>query len=113
MGVGTCGGVSLTYHMPVSTLHLPSGTFYPCLCTVIVVSANVAVQLSSHSFPVDISDPYCRWGKMCSILDIVESKGEFWSFALWVACMRLPSVRITRGPCGVLTLLLQGVSALM
>ena len=50
---------------------------------------------------------------MCAVLALVESKGLRWSYALWVACMRLPSGRINRGPCVVLDLFLQGVSTLM
>ena len=50
---------------------------------------------------------------MWDILSLVDSKGLSLSSAPWVSCMRLPSGRITCGPCEVLTLLLQGVSNLV
>ena len=78
-----------------------------------LVAVNVDLHSSSHSFPMEISAPDWRWGKMCAVLALVESKGIRCSYALWVACMRLPFGSITRGPCVVLTLFLQGVSTLM
>ena len=114
MGVGLgCGGVILNCHMPASPLRVPSRTTSPCFCTVMVVAANVDVQPSSHSCPMDISAPDRRWGNMWAVFALVESKGIRCSYALWVACMRLPFGSITRGPCVVLTLFLQGVSTLM
>ena len=70
---------------------------------------NVALQTSSHIFPMEISAPDWRCGKMCAVLSLVDNKGLRLSSALLVACMRLPSGRITCGPCVVLTLLLQGL----
>ena len=99
--------------MPVSPLHFPSRTFSPCLCTLMVVSVNVAVQPSSHSFPMEISAPDWRWGEMCDIFALIYSKGIGLSSALWVACMMLPSGRITSCPCEVLILLLHNVSTLI
>ena len=96
-----------------SPLRLTYSTTSPCLCTFIVVSVNLSVQPSSHSCPMEISAPDWMWVKMWAILDLVDSKGIRFSSVLWVACMMLPSVRITRGPCEVLTLLLQGVYALI
>ena len=113
MGVGPCGGVILTCHMPVSPLCLPSRTLFPCLCTVIVVAVNVAVHPLSRSCPMEISDPDWMWVKMCAIFPLIDSKGLMLSSALWVSCLMLPSGRINRGPCEVLILLLHGVSTFM
>ena len=113
MGVGTCAGVSLTCHIPNYPLRLPSRTTSTCLCTVIVVSVNVAVQPSSHSCPMEISAPDWMWVNMWAILDLVGIKGIRCSYALWVACMMLPSGSITRGTCCVLNLFTQGVSSLI
>ena len=114
MGVGLgCGGVSLTCHMPGSTLRLPSRNTSLCFCTVMVVAVNVAVHPSSHICHTDISAPDQRWGKMWAVFPLVDSKGIRLSSTLWVACIRLPSGRITRCPCVVLTLFPQGVSTLM
>ena len=77
------------------------------------VAVNVVVQPSSHSCPMEISVPDWRWGKMCAVLDLVDNKGVRLSSALWVACMRLPSGRITHGPCCVLTLFTQDVYTFM
>ena len=60
--------------MPASPLKFPSRTTSPCLCTIIVVEVNVDVQTSSHSCPMDISDPDWGWGKMWAILSLVDSK---------------------------------------
>ena len=50
---------------------------------------------------------------MWAVLALVDSNGLRLSSAFSVACIRLPSGRITRSPCVVLTLLIQGVSNLM
>ena len=52
-------------------------------------------------FPMEISAPSWRWGNMCAVLALVDNKGLRLSYALLVACMRLPSGRITCGPCVV------------
>ena len=75
MGVGPCDGVSLTCHMPASPLRLPSRTTSPCLCTVVVVAVNVAVQPSSHSCSMEISAPDWRWGKMWDIFPLLIVRG--------------------------------------
>ena len=62
---------------------------------------------------MDISAPDRRWGKRWDIFAPVDSKGLRLSSSLWVACVILPSVRITHGPCEVLILLIHGVSTLM
>ena len=58
MGVGTYGGVSLTCHMRVSPLRLPSSNLSSYLCNIMVVEVNVDVQPLSHIRPMDISAPY-------------------------------------------------------
>ena len=114
VGVGLgCGGISLTFRMPAAPLQVPFMNTSTCFCTVMLVSANVAVQPSPHSCPMDIIDPDWRWGKMWDVLALVDSNGLRLNSALWVVYTRLPSGRITRGPCVVLNLLLQGVSTLM
>ena len=50
---------------------------------------------------------------MWDILALVDTNAIMLISALWVACMSLPSGRITRGPCEVLNVLLQGVSTLV
>ena len=62
---------------------------------------------------MEISAPDWRWGKMCDIFSLVDSKGIRLSSDLWVACMILPSGRITCGPFEVFILLIHGVSTLM
>ena len=99
--------------MPTAPFRVPFRNVSPCLFTVMVVAVNVAVHPLSHSCPMDISAPGWRWGEMCSVLALVEIKGLSWSPALCFSCMMLPSGRITRGPCVVLTLFLQGVCTLM
>ena len=113
MGVGLCGGVSLTCHMLDSPLLFPPRTIYPCLCNFIVVAVNVAVPPSSHSFHMEVSAPYWRWGKMWDIFYLVDSKGLISSSVLWVAYLLPISIRIPRGPCEFFILLLHGVSTLM
>ena len=99
--------------MPAAPLRIPYMTTSPCFFTVMSAAANVAVHPSSHSFPTEISVPYWMLGEICAVLDLVDNKGLRLSLALWIACMRIPSGRITRGPCVVFTLLLQGVSTLI
>ena len=82
MGVGPCGGVSLTCYMPASPLQLPSRSFSSCLCAFIMITVNVAVHTSSHSYPMEISAPDWRWGEMCDIFALVYSKGLMLSYAL-------------------------------
>ena len=96
MGLG-CGVVAIcTCQMPSATLQVPSRTTSPFFCTVMLVALNVAVQPSSQIFPIYISAPYWRWGEMYSIFALVNNKVIMLSSSLWVAYMRLPSVRITR-----------------
>ena len=90
--------------MPDSPLRVPFRTNSPCFYTVMVVAVNVAVQPSSHSCPLDISAPDWRWRNMWDVLALVDSEGLRLSYDLWIACMMLPSGRITCGPCVVLTL---------
>ena len=102
-----------TYHMPENPLRVPSRNMYNFISTVICVEVNVAVQPSSHSFPTNISAPDWRWGKMCSVLDLLYNNRLRLSSTLWVARPRLPSGRRTCGPCIILTLFTHGVSTLM
>ena len=85
MGFGPCGVVSFTFHVHASQLRFTSRDLSPCVCTFIVVSVNVAVCPSSNSFSMDISSPDLRWGKVCAIFSLVDSKGLMLSSALWVA----------------------------
>ena len=63
-----------------------------------LVAVNVDVQPSSHIFPIEISAPDWRCGKMCTVLSLVDNKCIRLSSELRVACMRLPSGRISRDP---------------
>ena len=83
MDVGPCGGVNLTCHVPTSPLILPSRTAHYCLCSVVLVAVNVAVQPSSRGCSVYISAPDWRWGEMWDILDLVDSKGLRLSSSVW------------------------------
>ena len=100
-------------HMPDTPLQVPSRNMYPFFSTFVCVAVNVYVHKSSHSFPMQISAPYCMWGRVCSVLSIVYIKGMSFSCALWVSCIRLSYGRITCGPCVFFTLFSQGVSTLV
>ena len=113
MGVGPCSGVILTCQMSAYIFRFPSRTTSTCLCNVIVVEVNVLLHPSEHSFHMEIIAPDWRWGKFWDISPLVDSKGLMLSSALWVACIMLPSGRMTHSTYAVLALLLQGVYTLM
>ena len=50
---------------------------------------------------------------MCSVLDLVVSKGIRFNCSLWVEFMKIPSMSTTWGPLFIATLLVQGVLSLM
>ena len=114
MGIG-CGVVAgCTYHIPAAPLRVTYRNTYTFLkSTFMYVVVNVAVQILSHSFTMEISDPDWRWRKMCDFLALVDNKGLRLSSDLWIDCTRIPSGRITCGPCCVLNLFTQGVSTFM
>ena len=84
--------------MPSAPLRVPSRTTSTYLFTVTLVAVNLDVKTSSHRFPMEIIAPDRRWGKMCDVLALVDTKGIRLSPALWVACTRLTSGRITCDP---------------
>ena len=51
-----------------------------------------------HSFPVDIRAPDCRWGDTWDVRYNLVKRGFRLVSALWVACIMLPSGRMTWGP---------------
>ena len=94
-----CGVVDrCTCHITDAPLRLPSRNISPCFCTVVLQVVNVAIHTPSHSCSIEICDPDWRWGQMCDVFDLIDNKGIRLNLALWVACMRLPSGRIARGP---------------
>ena len=104
---------SYTFQIPVTPFLVPSRTMFYFLSTVICVAVNVTVQLSPHSFPMDISAPDWMWDNMCDVLSLVYNKGQVFSSDLWVACIRLPYGSSTCGLCYFLTLFSHAVSNLM
>ena len=80
----------LTCHIPDVDDLLPSITVSPSLTTLRQVSEKVAMHPSSHSFPIDMRDPGCMWGRKWDV-QVDWAKREFrLSSALWVACTILP-----------------------
>ena len=105
--------ISLTHHLTAAPFWVPFRTITPCFCNVMVGAVIVAVQPSSHIFPMYISAPHWSWGEMWNVLALVDSNGLRLSSTFWVAWIRRPYGRITYDPCVVISLLLQGVSTLM
>ena len=70
-----CGGFILTCHNPASPLQVTSRITSPCLCNIMLVAVNDAVQSSPQSCPIDISAPYWSWGKMWAVLALVDCNG--------------------------------------
>ena len=68
--------------MPAASLRVPSSTKSPCLFTFMVVAVNVAIQPSSHIYPMDISAPDWRWGNMSDVLALLDKKGLMLSSGL-------------------------------
>ena len=56
--------IRLTYHIPYLDDMLPSITVIPSLTTLRLVAVKVAMQTSSHSFPIDMRASDCSWGEM-------------------------------------------------
>ena len=77
--------VRLTYHMPDLDDLLTSSSVIPSLTTLRQVAAKVAMQPSSHSFPLHISTPDCRWDKTWNVRDAWFKRGFRLSSALRVA----------------------------
>ena len=71
------------------------------------------MQPSSHSCPIDMRDPDCRWGKKWDVRADWVNGGFRLQSALWVAYMMLTSGRMTWGPLLVFCLLLHGVFTLL
>ena len=63
--------------------------------TMMCVNVNVYVHPSSHSCPMDISAPDWSWGNTCAVLSPVDNRGLRFIYSLWVAYMKIPSVRST------------------
>ena len=105
--------VSLICHMPDVVDLLPSSTVSPSLTTLRWVAVKVAIHPSSHSCPIDMRGPDCRWGKTWDVQDAWGKRGFRLISALWVACMILPSVRMTWGTLLIICLLLHGVFTLI
>ena len=90
--------VILTCHMPDVVDLFPSSTVIPSLTKLRRVAVKVAMQPSSYSFPIDIRSPYCRWGKTWAVRAAWVNRGFRLNVSLWVACMMMPSCRMTWGP---------------
>ena len=72
VGIG-CGVVArCTFHVPAAPWWVPSRINHCFFSTIMFMAVNMDVQPSSHSFPMYISAPYCRWGR-CVLL-----------FPLWI-----------------------------
>ena len=74
---------------------------------------KVAVHSSSHSCPIDMRYPDCRWGDMCDVLAVGIRRGFSFSTYLWVAYMRLLLGSITWRLFVIDSLLLHGLLTLM
>ena len=71
------------------------------------------MQPSSHSCPIDIRAPDCMWEKIWDVQVTWVKRGLRLRSDLWVACMILPSGRMTWGTLIFFCLLLHGVFTLM
>ena len=60
-----------------------------------LVAVKVAMYPSSHSCPIDMGTPDCRWGNMCAVLDACVNRGFRLSSSIWVDFMITPSVSMT------------------
>ena len=113
MGIGCVVVARCTCHMPAARLRVTARINSHFFSSVICLAVNVAVHLSSHSFPMDISAPGWRWGEMCSDFYLLDNKEIRLSLDLLVSYMRLPYRMITHFPFCVLNFFTQGVSTLM
>ena len=59
--------VKLTCNMPDVVEQFTSSTVIPYLTTLRGVVVKFAMQPSSHSCPIDMKAPDCRWGEMCDV----------------------------------------------
>ena len=57
----------LTCHVSDVVDLLPSSTVIPSLTTLRWVAVKVAMQTSSHSCPIDMRSPDCRWGETLAV----------------------------------------------
>ena len=71
------------------------------------------IKPSLHTLPIDLRDLDCRWGKICGVLDAWVKRGFRFSSALCMACMILPSGRMTWGVLIIVCLLLHGMFTLI
>ena len=92
---------------------LPYNIVSPSLTTLSLLAVKVAMYPSSHSCPIDMRSPDCRWGEMWDILDAWVKRGFIFISSLWVACMMLPSGRMIWGIFFVVFLFLHGVFTLI
>ena len=75
VGIG-CGVVArCKLHIPDTPRGCLLGLGILFLSTITCVAVNMAVHTSSNNFPMDISDNYWRWGKVCGVLSLVDNKG--------------------------------------
>ena len=69
----------------------------PALWMVTLVAVKVAVQPSSHSWPMETREPEARLGKTWALQALGEREGRD-KRAVWLDCIRLPSGRRTAMP---------------
>ena len=95
MGLG-CGLVyRRTCHITATPLQENLRIMLHFFSTLMCVAMNASFYSSSHSFPIDVRDPYWSSGKICDVLDLVENKGLRSSSTLLFACTSLPFSRST------------------
>ena len=68
------GGMG-TNHMPVVASLLPVNIVVPFFVTTKLDLVKVAMQLSSHNWPIDNKFAVDNWGKMCARVAVFESVG--------------------------------------
>ena len=71
------------------------------------------MQQSPYSLPIDIRSHDCRWGNMWAVQAAWVKRGFRLISALWVACMVLPSGRMTWGAFLIVCVLIHGVFTLI
>ena len=75
----------------------PYSTVSPSLTKLRWLAAKAAMHPSSHSWPIDMRAPYCRWWKIWDVYFAWVKRGFRLSSDLWVACMMMPPGRMTWG----------------
>ena len=94
-------GGSGIFQRPLVGFRFPLTMICPFLNTLRLYFPNSAMQLSSQSFPIDISEPAFRLSRMCPVCACLERAVERGMVTWWLACMDVPKADRTVGPVDV------------